>query len=251
MKLTLQIEYEKALDEKYLAFLKECGFEGVELLLTGDLSGVNKVKENIEEAGLFIAQTEIVKNNIEEGLKVSALLGVKWAALACEINYDTNFIVKSIPLARKYGVGIALENPARYSNYIDAFCIWVDSFKSEWIGVCYNPGHTNIIGNDDFGLKKFDFDRIEALKKVGSRIKIAHMNDNNGDVDRKMAPTVPSTPCCIKWKETLDAFKEVGFDGAFSLVLAFNFLDKYDIENDYIKFSANVSNILLGKEVAR
>lgn len=250
MKLTLQIDYKKAFDTAYLSFLKECGYEGVELLLSGDLTNIEEAKKNIEDAGLTVPQTEIVKDNIEEGLKASAFFGVKWACLQAEINFDTNLIVKSLPLAEKYGVGIALENPARYSNYIDAFCIWVDSFKSEWIGVCYNPAHTNIIGNDDFGLKKFDFDRIEALKKVGSRIKIAHMNDNNGDVDRKLAPTVPSTPCCIKWKETLDAFKEIGFDGAFSLVLAIDF-GKYDLEKDYLKFAANVSNILLGKEVAR
>ena len=250
MKLTLQIDYKKAFDTAYLSFLKECGYEGVELLLNGNLTDIEKAKKNIEEAGLTVPQTEIVKDNIEEGLKASAFFGVKWACFQGEMNYDTNLIVKSLPLAEKYGVGIALENPARYSNYIDAFCIWVDSFKSEWVGVCYNPGHTNIIGNDDFGLKKFDFDRIEALKKVGDRIKIAHMNDNNGDVDRRLAPTVPSTPCCIKWKETLDAFKEVGFDGAFSLVLAIDF-GKYDLEKDYLKFSANVSNILLGKEVAR
>lgn len=250
MKVTLQIDYKKAFDTEYLSFLKKVGYDGVELLLNGDLENPEKAKKNIEEAGLIVPQTEIVKENIEEGLRVSALFGVKWACLQAEINYDTNLIVKSIPLAKKYGVGIALENPARYSNYIDAFCIWVDAFKSDFIGVCYNPGHTNIIGNDDFGLKKFDFDRIEALKKVGSRIKIAHFNDNNGDVDRKMAPTVPSTPCCIKWKETLDAFAEVGFDGAFSLVLDINF-GKYDLDRDYLKFAVNVSNILLGKEVAR
>ncbi len=247
MQIALQIKYGEARDVKYLVFLRECGYDGVELLLEGDLSDVDAVKKNIEGNGLRVVQTQLDKDNVEEGLLVSSLLGVKWACLPVEINYDTDLVRNAVPYAQKYGVGIAIENPATHNDITETFRIYADSFKSDYVGVCYNIGHANLMGSDDFGIKKFEVDKADALKKLGDRIKIIHVNDNHGDVDRKLCPTVANAVCSVNWKDILCALEEIGFDGAFSLVVPIDF-GKYDIYNDYIKFTANVSKILLGRE---
>ena len=140
------------------------------------------MKKNLENAGLLICGTELVKNNAEKGLLVSGELGVKWAVLPVIINYDTDTVRSLIPLAEKYGVGIALENPATHDDITDTFCIYVDAFKSEYVGACYNIGHANLAGSDDFGIKKFDVNKAEALKKVGDRIKVFISEVKSGEM---------------------------------------------------------------------
>jgi len=245
MKITLQIDYAKARDVDSLAFLKKCGYDGVELRLTGDLSGADEVRRNIESCGLYVSQTELDKCNIEEGLFVSSLLGVKWACLPVVINFDTDLIRGAIPYSERYGVGIAIENPVTHDDITDTFCIYVDSFKSEFVGACYNIGHANLMGCDDFGIKKFEVDKKAAIKRIGKRIKIIHANDNHGDIDRKLCPTVPNAVYSVKWNDILDALTDIGFNGAFSLVCPIDF-GEYDLMSDYLEFCAGVSKTLLG-----
>lgn len=244
MKVTVQIKYSEATPDR-LAFLKRCGYDGVELLLDGDISDAETVRKRIENAGLYVSQTQLLKDNIEAGLRASSALGVKWACLPVIINYDTDLVRAAIPIAESCGVGIALENPATHDDITDTFCIYADSFKSDLVGVCYNIGHANLMGSDDFGIKKFDVDKAAALKRVGDRIKIIHVNDNHGDVDRKLCPTVPNAVCSVKWKDILGALDHIGFDGAFSLVCPIDF-GEYDLTDDYLEFCAGVSKTLLG-----
>ncbi|MBE6649678.1 MAG: sugar phosphate isomerase/epimerase [Ruminococcaceae bacterium] len=250
MDIVLQIKYSEAFDKEYLAFLKKCGYDGVELLLDGEVGDAETIKKNVSESGLYVAHTQLDKENIENGLAVSSLLGVKWACLPIVINYDSDIICNAIPLAEKYNVGIAIENPATHDDITDTFCIYADSFNSEFIGVCYNIGHANLAGSDDFGIKKFDVDKAEALRKVGDRIKMLHVNDNHGDVDRRLCPTVANAVCSVEWGKIIDALKDIGFNGAFSLNCELDF-EEYCLRDDYIRFIANVCNILLGKEVAQ
>ena len=245
MKVTLQIDYDKARDREYLGLLKKCGFDGVELLLDGDVSDAEAVREGIEKAGLWVSQTQLSKDNIEAGLRASSALGVKWACLPIVINYDTDLVRAAIPFAERYGVGIALENPATHDNITDTFCIYADSFKSEFVGICYNIGHANLMGSDDFGIKKFDVDKAAAIKRAGERIKILHVNDNHGDLDRRLCPTVPNAVCSVKWIEIIGALREIDFDGAFSLAVRLD-LKGYCLETDYLEFCAGVSKTLLG-----
>ncbi len=250
MNISLQIKYSEASNNQYLAFLKECGYDGVELLLDGELSDVKAVQENIQAVGLTVFQTQLEKDNIEKGLYVSSLMGVKWACLPVEINYDTDLVRASIPFAEKYGVGIALENPVTHDDITETFCIYADSFKSEYVGVCYNIGHANLMGSDDFGIKRCEIDKADAVRKLGERIKIIHANDNHGDADRKLCPTVPNAVCSVNWTDILGALDGIGFDGAFSLVIPIDF-GKYNLSDDYIRFTANVSKILLGRGEAK
>lgn len=246
MVVTVQIKCSDALDREYLAFLKNCGYDGVELIVDGG-SDIESVKDNIEGAGLFVAQTQISVDSIPEGLRISSELGVKWACLPVVINYHTDRVRDAIPYAEKYKVGIALENPATHDDITDTFCIFVDSFKSQYVGACYNIGHANLMGCDDFGIKKFDVDKEAALKKVGQRIKALHVSDNHGDVDRRLCPTVPNAVCSVKWSGILEALKEIGFEGAFSLVCKCDF-GVYDLDRDHSLFCAEVANTLLGRK---
>ena len=244
MKVTVQIKYSEATTHR-LAFLKGCGYDGVELLLDGDVSDAETVRERVEGAGLYVSQTQLSRDDIEAGLRASSVLGVKWACLPIVINYDTDLVRGAIPLAEKYGVGIALENPATHDDITDTFCIYVDSFGSDLVGICYNIGHANLMGSDDFGIKRFDVDKAAALKRVGDRIKLLHVNDNHGDLDRRLCPTVPSAVCSVKWKDVLGALADIGFDGAFSLAVRLD-LNGYCLEADYLEFCAGVSKTLLG-----
>lgn len=250
MNVTIQISFVEAKNEKYLTFLKTCGYDGIELLLNGDLSEIETIKSNIEKSGLYVAQTELCRENAVEGLRASARLGIKWACLPIVINYDTDLVRGMIPHAEMLGVGIALENPATHDNITDTFCIYVDSFKSDFVGMCYNIGHANLMGSDDFGIKKFEVDKAEAIRRAGDRIKIIHINDNHGDVDRKLCPTVPNAVCSVKWKDIIGALDEIGFGGAFSLVCPIDF-GEYNLMNDYLEFMANVSKTLVGEGEAK
>ena len=88
------------------------------------------------------------------------------------------------------------------------------------------------------------------FRSTGNRIKAVHISDNHGDVDRRLCPTVANAVCSVEWNKMIEALKETGFDGAFSLNCDLD-LGEYDLRNDHIRFIANVCNILLGKEVAK
>ncbi len=76
-----------------------------------------------------------------------------------------------LPYARERGVRIALENlfPSNHATLSRV----LSEYDPEDIGVCFDPGHANIVG-----------DGLEFLETVMSRLIALHLNDNDGASDQ-------------------------------------------------------------------
>ena len=74
------------------------------------------------------------------------------------------------------------------------------------IGVCWDFGHAHI-----GGLKQ-----SEALRYLGSRVKMLHVNDNTSLDDDHMPPFVGT----IDWRDAMAGLREIGFDGFFNYEIA-------------------------------
>ena len=129
-----------------------------------------------------------------------------------------------IPVIKKYkGVKICLENifgrrpgvimDGRLSIVDDAVRM-IDILNSEaggdYFGFCLDVGHANLTKKNT----------KEFVKKLGKRLTILHIHDNNGLDDMHMIPysylaTTASTVC--DWEGFVEGLREIGYEG----VLAF------------------------------
>ncbi len=106
--------------------------------------------------------------------------------------------------ARSLGVGFAVENmfPAtRYCADAERLCDLVDAL-GPGAGVCWDFGHAHLAG----------VDQAEALRKVGSRLKMLHVHDNRGVKDDHAAPYMGT----IEWESLMPVLHEIGFAGDFN-----------------------------------
>lgn len=69
----------------------------------------------------------------------------------------------------------------------------------EGFGICWDFGHAHISG----------IDQCNALKELGNRVTMLHLNDNFGKQDDHLAPCFGT----IKWTPIMKTLKEIGFEG--------------------------------------
>lgn len=141
-----------------------------------------------------------VREMLRRAAVASGRLGVKWMVVRplndtvrCE--YDTEvelatnreFYAPVLEECKKAGVGIAFENMYNFSpdDYRRSYCenpedliALVDSYGDGSVGVCWDFGHANFVLAD----------QPRALRKLGSRIKTTHVQDNRGAVDSHLIP---------------------------------------------------------------
>ena len=121
----------------------------------------------------------LVQNRIE----MTAVLGGDAIVLhlPAEPNDETNAqywaqlhqsLDELLPYVQKSGVRIALENNLRLSNYAPLKKVLAQYSPNE-IGVCYDSGHGNIMG-----------DGLDFLDSVKERLIVLHLNDNDGASDQ-------------------------------------------------------------------
>ena len=70
-------------------------------------------------------------------------------------------------------------------------------------GICWDTGHANI---------SLQMQR-RSLLKIGSRLKMVHINDNFAEDDIHLAPFLGR----IDWQETMSALREIGYAGSLNL----------------------------------
>lgn len=115
-----------------------------------------------------------------------------------------------IEAAMRCGVRVAIENmppmldesyPLRYGSEYDDVIELVDSFREpQWVGICWDTGHANLMR----------FHQPRALKAVGDRLIALHLNDNNSrKVDEHLIPYLGSN----KWPEILQALIDIDYPG--------------------------------------
>ena len=130
-------------------------------------------------------------------LEITAMLGAKWAVIhpVMDVTADINDVdahvrcnqqmfAREAELAARLGVGLAFENmldgdQRRFGSTAEDLIAIQDSFHSDHIGVCWDVGHANRMYH---GLQPL------AIRRLGSRIKALHIDDNLGKDDLHLLP---------------------------------------------------------------
>ena len=115
-------------------------------------------------------------------------------------------------IAVESGVGMAIENMVdrvlvpfrRYCSTAENLRTVIDSVRVTVsdpgrIGACLDTGHANACGLDHYA----------AVKVLGSRLKMLHVNDNGGLADDHIPPFTGT----VKWDRLMQGLKEIGFPG--------------------------------------
>ena len=114
------------------------------------------------------AGVELVKNRIEMTARLGGDAVVMhisgqpgWAPLHRSLD-------ELAPVVREYGVRIALEN-----GVFDAIDYWLAHYGPDFLGLCYDSGHGNLIP-----------DGLDRLERVKDRLLVVHLHDNDGASDQ-------------------------------------------------------------------
>lgn len=154
----------------------------------------------------------------------SRMLDIPWTVLHPltfpEYNYEHKAALEAnhalydryIELGAGLGVGTALENLPPpwhrklgmvFCQHYDQLIELADSFADPMVGICWDTGHANLA----------QLDQERALRAVGGRLKVLHINDNHAQVrDEHILPYMGD----VDWDSVLRGLAAIGFDGAFS-----------------------------------
>lgn len=137
-------------------------------------------------------------NKIKRSVECCAYLGVEWTVCHTlwhpmyffndptpATEFNRRMFSEILETAEKYNVGLAVENSTSFPLFEDhgvntsteQLIEFVDSFKSDHIGICWDIGHANI--NAVFeGYEHVAERQSEEFKKIGNRLKATHVHDN-------------------------------------------------------------------------
>lgn len=113
-----------------------------------------------------------------------------------------------VEYGNKVGVKLAVENMRvvhachpthRYCQDPDELCDIADALGT---AICWDFGHANIGG----------LCQSEAIKYIGKRLKVLHVNDNTGADDDHLPPFIGR----IDWRDAAKGLREVSFGGLFN-----------------------------------
>ena len=243
-KSAIHIPANHRMNEALVQSVKDAGFDGIALSFYAENSilaqenwreAVHSAREMLEKVGLACVQThlpcyairrpsdeanEAEARMIERGIEATAMLGAKWGAWHPRTDFNHNYnrengirdnvceLQRFVKTAEKFGVGIAVENLPVFpddkevlffsSHYEDLIQV-VDTLNSPYIGICWDTGHANLM----------KFNQGDALREIGSRLKILHLNSNLGNADVHTALAIGT----VKWADVMPALVEIGFTG--------------------------------------
>lgn len=123
-------------------------------------------------------------------------------------------IEKLLPLLRKHGVKLALENIYGHNGrFVDGhvarpegIMAILERCDADWVGACIDTGHANIF-HENIG---------RMARMYGNRLFALHVNGNAGDDEHAI-------PYTLGWCENMDfhdfsaALKEIGYKGYYNL----------------------------------
>lgn len=122
--------------------------------------------------------------------------------------YQNNleFIKQLMPIANEYDIVICIENmPSPFSfGKIDGLIKCIDEINDEHFKMCLDVGHYNISDKDN--------DIYSTLLKIGNRLKVLHIHDNNQDNDYHLLPGQGN----VDWKNFYRGLKDINFEGSIS-----------------------------------
>lgn len=128
------------------------------------------------------------------------------------LEYNHAYFLPYVERAAKNGYKVAFEtvfedwNRRRYTSYADELMDMITSFHSDSAVCCWDFGHANI---------SFKKKAPEVIRRFGALIQCTHLHDNAG-LDSHQMPMTGD----INWKETIGAFREIGYQGVMSIEYA-------------------------------
>jgi sugar phosphate isomerase/epimerase len=114
---------------------------------------------------------------------------------------------KLLPLCRKAGLKVALENGSKPGAGCAKMMELVRRSGSLDVGVCLDTGHGNILSSP-----------LQELSICATRLMNMHVHDNDGAGDRHRPPFGGNIP----WEQFMAALKDTGYGGPFILETAGN-----------------------------
>lgn len=137
-----------------------------------------------------------------------------------EYKIDLDYYRRCIPMAKKYGIMICLENMFTTINrhITEASCsdvseaiYYIDTLNKEaggeYFGFCFDLGHMSLLGKN---VK-------ENLIKLGSRVKLVHLHDNDGIQDHHAIPFTYARNwgqnLVTDWNGLIQGLKAIGYRG--------------------------------------
>lgn len=141
--------------------------------------------------------------------------------------------------AKQYGVKIAVEtmgNVVEYGccEFIARFDEFVANYErvcavgdnAKYFTVCVDTGHAHravAYGQPSVG---------EIIRRLGDRVTVLHLNDNEGVTDQHKMPFNGS----IDWEDVFNALDEIGYTGPYSMELLWRFYGS-ELMGDYAAFA--------------
>lgn len=127
-----------------------------------------------------------------------------------------------IPYAEEYGVSFALEtfgdSKANGQRVIDFFGD-VHELKKQYDMLdtknkmlCMDTGHTH----KAHCVKPSVLGTVDAIRYLGSDIKLLHLNDNNSYSDQHLPPYYAGSELGLDWKAIFEALDDIGYDGVYN-----------------------------------
>lgn len=210
--------YNNYSDEEYLDYLrkfkKAADDNGVDIF---QVHGINPLKE-------FMQEYPAVDEKFERQLITCKELGSKYLIIhpytdgyvylaeshARIYEKNKNALKVMLPVAKKYGVTICLENlPFRWHEMCRVTEIkrLVRDIDDENLKVCLDTGHANVMKEDIYS----------SIKLLGDDLKTIHVHDNFGGADDRHYIPFRGT---IDWDAFIKGLNEIGFNGCMNLETA-------------------------------
>ena len=177
-------------------------------------------------------QSEYVLQTIEKVIAVCAYVGCPALVVHPFVgenrtrDREINLAIyrRLMPAAKKYGVKVCLENMfTTFKGHVtECFCtnaedsvelidLLNEEAGEECFGFCYDVGHANITGKN----------QRDYLEKIGHRLTVLHIHDNDGVGDRHMIPFTQSPDLWAAhpgtdWEGFIAGLRAIGYKGNLS-----------------------------------
>ncbi len=129
------------------------------------------------------------------------------------LEYNHKLFLPWVERAERNGYKVAFETVfeesvkrRRFTSKAEELMDLIRSFQSESAVCCWDFGHAHV---------SFKKEAPQIIRAFGSLIQCTHLHDNTG-IDAHQMPMTGD----IDWKETVRAFKEIGYGGVMSVEYA-------------------------------
>ncbi len=152
--------------------------------------------------------------------------------------YNLDFYRKLIPVAREFGIKIAIENIGRVSitSTPERLNKLFDTLNDPVFTVCFDVGHCLLQGVDP----------AEAIRAIGERLVdgCTHVHDNNGDRDTHTLPFYGK----VEWESVMKALADIGYKGDLNYEASAFIKDiPVALYEDGLAYMAKVGHYLIGR----